>query len=89
MLRAAVADYPSGTHLATREIDDFELVWMIRGLAWLSTQDGERPLAPGMLLLIPPGLRHGFRWGDCRHGYLHFRQEEPAGASRGTFACAG
>lgn len=79
MRRPAVADYPAGARLDTRVIDDFELVWMLRGQARLLTDDGDLPLAPGLLLLVPPGLRHGFVWDErrpCRHGYLHFQQED-------------
>jgi AraC family transcriptional regulator len=75
MKRPAVADYPAGARLATRVIDDYELVWMLRGRARLLTDDAELPLEPGLLVLIPPGIRHGFDWDErrpCRHGYLHF-----------------
>ncbi len=79
MERPAVADYPVGARMATRVIDDFELVWMLRGQARLLTDDEERTLTPGQLLLVPPGLAHGFEWDKrrpCRHGYQHFRSEE-------------
>jgi AraC-like DNA-binding protein len=75
MQRPAVADYPAGARLATRVIEDYELVWMLRGQARLVTEDGELALAPGLLLLVPPDVRHGFVWDErrpCRHGYLHF-----------------
>ena len=79
MRRPAVADYPAGARLATRVIDDYELVWMLRGRARLVTDGAELPLDPGRLLLVPPGLRHGFVWDErrpCRHGYLHFDAAE-------------
>jgi AraC-like DNA-binding protein len=79
MEQPAVADYPPGARMATRVIDDFELVWMQRGQARLLTDDEEWILTPGLLLLVPPGLPHGFEWDQrrrCRHGYQHFRQEE-------------
>jgi AraC-like DNA-binding protein len=62
-------------------IDDFEFVWMLRGAAAFTTADGETPLAPGQLLLVPPGLRHGFEWDrrrPSRHGYVHFRAADVA-----------
>jgi AraC-like DNA-binding protein len=75
MLRPAVADYPPGAQLPTRVIDDFEFVWMLRGRARFYTDDGNAHLAPGHLLLVPPGVRHGFDWDTrrpSRHGYVHF-----------------
>lgn len=83
MQRPAVADYPPGARLATRVIDDYELVWMLRGRARLITDGGELPLAPGLLLLVPPGLRHGYIWDErrsCRHGYVRFDHAD-AGAA--------
>ena len=65
--------------MAPRVIDDFEFVWMLRGQAHLVTADTELALRPGQLLLVPPGVRHGFRWDQLRpsrHGYVHFRPEE-------------
>ncbi|HZA79647.1 MAG TPA: AraC family transcriptional regulator [Acidimicrobiales bacterium] len=75
MERPAVADYPPGARLATRVIDDFELVWMLRGQARLTLDEAELSLSPGQLLLVPPGVRHGFVWDEdrpSRHGYVHF-----------------
>jgi AraC family transcriptional regulator len=82
--RPTVADYPAGARLPARVIDDFELVWMLRGRARL-TRDGDDDvdLAPGRLVLLPPGVRHGFVWDErrpSRHGYVHFgRDHLPAG----------
>jgi AraC-like DNA-binding protein len=76
MRRPAVADYPAGAGLPPRVIEDFEFVWMLRGRASL-LMDEERSLTPGQLLLIPPGVRHSFRWDPdqpSRHGYVHFGQ---------------
>jgi AraC family transcriptional regulator len=72
--RPAVADYPAGAGLQPRVIRDFEFVWMLRGRATFRGAE-ERLLAPRQLLLVPPGLRHSFRWDQdqaSRHGYLHF-----------------
>ena len=74
MDRPAVADYPAGSGLQPRVIEDFEFVWMLRGRATFIVSD-ERPLSPGELLLVPPGVRHSFRWDSdhaSRHGYVHF-----------------
>lgn len=75
--RPAIADYPAGAQLPTRVIDDYELVWMLRGRARVVRDDDEPGLVlvPGRLLLVPPGVRHGFVWDPrrtSRHGYVHF-----------------
>lgn len=75
MERPAIADYPPGAQMPPRVLDDFEFVWMLAGRARLTLADGELPLRPGQLLLVPPGIRHGFLWDParpCRHGYVHF-----------------
>jgi AraC family transcriptional regulator len=72
--RPAVADYPPGAGLPPRVIADFEFVWMLRGRATF-VDDAETLLTPGELLLVPPGVRHSFRWDTehpSRHGYVHF-----------------
>jgi len=74
-----MAEYPRGARLARRAIDDFEFVWMLRGEASFVTDDQERRLLPGRLLLVPPVLRHAFVWDQgrtSRHGYIHFRPED-------------
>jgi AraC-like DNA-binding protein len=76
--RPAVADYPPGAGLPPRVIADFEFVWMLRGRATFVV-DAERLLTPGELLLVPPGVRHSFRWDQeqaSRHGYVHFGYED-------------
>jgi AraC family transcriptional regulator len=75
MERPAQADYPAGAQLGPRVIDDFEFVWMLRGQARVTFDERDLPLAPGHLLLMPPGVRHGFVWDQARtsrHGYVHF-----------------
>ena len=83
MERPAIADYPPGARLPERVIDDHEFVWMLRGQARVTSADGEMPLSPGQLLLVPPGIRHGFAWDQThasRHGYVHFQpRDEEAG----------
>jgi AraC-like DNA-binding protein len=67
--------------MPTRVIDDFELVWMLQGRARLVAGE-ELALAPGQLLLIPPGLPHGLEWDPhrtSRHGYVHFDSEHLVG----------
>jgi AraC family transcriptional regulator len=62
--------------MGPRVIDDSEFVWMLRGQALFVTEGEERPLSPGHLLLVPPGVRHSFVWDRrraSRHGYVHFR----------------
>lgn len=78
MERPAVADYPPGAQLPWRVLDDYEFVWMLRGQACVTLEDDELSLSPGQLLLLPPGVRHGFVWDQARpsrHGYVHFGPE--------------
>jgi AraC family transcriptional regulator len=82
MERPAQADYPAGAQLGPRMIDDFEFVWMLRGQARVTFDEGDLPLAPGHLLLVPPGVRHALVWDQLRtsrHGYVHF---EPRSGGR-------
>jgi AraC family transcriptional regulator len=74
VLRPTTADYPPGTGLPSRVIEDFEFVWMLQGVAQF-TADEDIALEPGELLLVPPGVRHRFQWDQARpsrHGYVHF-----------------
>ncbi|HVX45214.1 MAG TPA: AraC family transcriptional regulator [Mycobacteriales bacterium] len=76
-IRPSVADYPAGATYGPMTIGDFELVWMLRGVADWTCDDGRAmQLRPGVVLLVPPGSRHHFTWDRrraCRHGYIHFR----------------
>ncbi|MFE7213489.1 helix-turn-helix domain-containing protein [Streptomyces sp. NPDC001698] len=79
MDRPFVADYPAGARMPPRVIDDYEFVWMLRGRATFVLDGAEVSLGQGRLLLVPPGLRHGFGWDPDRpssHGYVHFRPED-------------
>lgn len=61
--------------MSSRVIDDFEFVWMLRGQARFIAGKEELLLAPGLLLLVPAGVRHEFEWDrrrPSRHGYVHF-----------------
>jgi AraC-like DNA-binding protein len=55
---------------------------MLRGEARVTFDEGDLPLAPGHLLLVPPAVRHAFVWDQrraSRHGYVHF---EPRSGGR-------
>jgi AraC-like DNA-binding protein len=77
----ALAYYPPGASYGPRTLTDFELVWLRTGSAqWHGCGECAHlqlaQLAPGDLLLIPPGTRDEFRWDrevPTRHGYVHFR----------------
>jgi len=73
----ALAYYPPGASYGPRTLTDFELVWLRTGSAqWHGSGEcAHLQLAPGDLLLIPPGTRDEFRWDrevSTRHGYVHF-----------------
>ncbi len=73
----ALAYYPPGASYGPRTLTDFELVWLRTGSAqWHGGGEGAQlQLAPGDVLLIPPGTRDEFRWDrevPTRHGYVHF-----------------
>ncbi len=86
--RPATATYPAGAVLGDRVLDVHELVWIVRGAATVRAVAGieragggpceEAVLRPGDVLLVPPGVPHGYRWGaadaaagGCVHGYVH------------------
>ena len=82
----ALAYYPPGASYGPRTLTDFELVWLRTGSAqWHGGGEcAHFQLAPGDLLLIPPGTRDEFRWDrevPTRHGYVHFLSDPgPASA---------
>ena len=60
--------------MSLRVLDDWELVWLLRGRATL-TGDPDFDLWAGDLVVIPAGHPHGFDWnlhGETEHGYVHF-----------------
>lgn len=60
--------------MSVRVLDDWELVWLLRGRATL-TGDRGFELWAGDLVVIPPSHPHGFDWnlhGETEHGYVHF-----------------
>jgi AraC family transcriptional regulator len=76
----ALAYYPPGASYGPRTLTDFELVWLRTGSAqWRGSGEcAHLLLAPGDMLLIPPGTRDEFRWDrevPTRHGYVHFRAD--------------
>jgi len=77
-VRPAIAQYPPGATYGPRTLVDFELVWMLSGVARWRHLQAERELAlhAGDVLLIHPGTRDEFQWDEqvpTRHGYLHFK----------------
>jgi AraC-like DNA-binding protein len=77
--RPGAATYPDGAELAWRVLADHELVWVLQGSAQVAVRRSGVPavtqLPPGVLLLLPPGVEHAFRWfgpRGCRHGFVHF-----------------
>jgi len=76
-----IADYPPGATYGPMFLRDFELVWMLRGVAdWTCTDGRAMRLRPGLVLLVPPGRQHHFTWDQrraCRHAFLHFQLEPP------------
>jgi AraC family transcriptional regulator len=60
--------------MSARALDDWELVWLVRGRATLTAEPGFE-LRAGDLVVLLPGHRHGFDWnpqGETEHGYVHF-----------------
>ena len=61
-----------------RVIEDYELVWMLRGRAQLILDNESVTLGRQELLLLPPGVQHAIDWDAHRpssHGYVHFGPE--------------
>src|SRR5213080_800540 len=74
-----IAAYPPGATYGPMFLRDFELVWMLRGVAdWTCTDGRAMRLRPGIVLLVPPGRQHHFTWDQrraCRHAFIHFQLE--------------
>ncbi|MFF3787203.1 helix-turn-helix domain-containing protein [Streptomyces sp. NPDC001933] len=84
-LFGGLADYPPGAAFGPRRLVDWELVWVLSGGAEWQRGPVRIELAPGRLLLLPPGSPDVFDWsrhGPTRHGYLHFRITDPDLAAR-------
>lgn len=80
-----VTDYPPGAVFGPRRTENFELVWLLRGSAPLTLQEGSddgspgtahhHVLEPGVLLLARPGMTDTYQWdstGGSAHAYVHF-----------------
>jgi AraC-like DNA-binding protein len=75
VVRPTLADYPPGAGFGPRRLTDFELVWLLAGSARWRGAGQDLALAPGQVLLIPPGTEDAFAWDEAvptRHGYVHF-----------------
>jgi AraC-like DNA-binding protein len=75
------ADYPAGATFGPRELFDDEFIWLLRGSAVWTVQEGRgRPgeqilLRPGMLALSRFGTVDHIQWDAhavSTHGYAHF-----------------
>lgn len=75
------ADYPAGATFGPRELFDDEFIWLLRGSAVWTVQEGRgRPgeqiqLRPGMLALSRLGTVDHLQWDPQQtstHGYAHF-----------------
>ena len=77
-----IADYPKGTSLGPRELQDYEFVWIERGNCVWESGDSSVACPPGTVMLCQPGLRDRFLWDrdkSTRHGYIHFEILETMG----------
>jgi AraC-like DNA-binding protein len=73
--RATVAEFPPGTRLPWRRIDDHELVWLLQGRAVVRFESHSWELGADEVVLLAPGVLHEFAWDPertTRHGYVHF-----------------
>lgn len=80
-LSVRVADYPAGATFGPRELFDEEFIWLLRGSAVWTVQEGwgspgrEIVLRPGMLALSRQGTVDHLQWDPATistHGYAHF-----------------
>lgn len=87
-----LADYAAGSTFGPRQLDDFEIVWIIRGSALWTVENpavtagaGARQtytLRPGSLVLARAGLVDFYQWDERRpstHAYLHFEMPDLSG----------
>ena len=70
------AVYLPGAEIRSRVLQEFQLVWILRGSAdwWFAGQTHE--VRPGQLLLVPPGREDRWQWDrhePTTHGYAYFR----------------
>ncbi len=62
-VRVGIQISPPGYSTGTHAHPYLEVVSVIEGdgEAWIEGEDGVTPVGPGSTLVLPPGIRHGFR----------------------------
>lgn len=78
-----IVDYPPGATWGPRTLRDHEVVWLLDGTCRWWTADARHDLAPGDVLVIPPGVRDALAWAaerPSRMGFVHFDLDPPLGA---------
>lgn len=62
-VRVGLQVSPSGYSTGTHSHPYMEVVSVLEGEgeAWIEGQDGTVPIGPGTTLVLPPGVKHGFR----------------------------
>lgn len=70
------AVYLPGATVGPRTMEEFQLVWILRGSAQWWCDGQTREVTPGRLLLVRPGMRDRWQWDrrqPTTHGYAYFR----------------
>jgi len=72
--------YPPGTRLASRQLRDYEIVWILAGnVVW--EHDGiEEKVDPSSVILSRPGITESYTWDTrhrTQHGFFHFDIRKP------------
>lgn len=78
-LHGGEALYQPGEILGPRELQDFELVYIIEGEVAYETGGQSYTIAPGGFVLSHPGISETYRWDvvkRTRHAFLHFGMEQ-------------
>lgn len=78
---SGVTDYPRGTSLGPRVLQDYEFVWIERGDCIWRVDGNTVACPPGTVVLCKPGMRDQFHWDAqriTRHGYIHFEIPDPS-----------
>jgi len=74
-LRPGLVTYPPGATFGPRCIQDYELVWILRGQVVYHADGQDYPAPDGTVVLCRPGTQDGFTWDPerpTRHGFVHF-----------------
>lgn len=53
-------------------IDQAVLIYCVSGAGWCRTEGGEIPIAPGELLIVPPGLQHKYGASERQPWSIHW-----------------